>query len=141
MGTSTLSADVEERPGAHCTQVCYTPSTLSAFFPETIGRRENMNETKNMYFKKTYNFCFEYLTKCRLFAEKSAKNHEFYESSMVSTTKIELLSIFSIIFLLRASKYVGICSFEKIGAKIFSELLPRFLFSDSRDLIFIALIG
>ena len=70
---SNLGADDGERPVTHCTQACYTRSTLSAIFSETVGHRENIDETKNMYFDKIYNFCLQHFSKFRLLAKINAK--------------------------------------------------------------------
>ena len=44
---------------------------------------------------------------------------------LVLTLKIKFASIFIIIFVISASKYVGIVSFKSIGGKCFSEVRPK----------------
>ena len=119
---STLSVDDEERPDAHCTQACYTQSSLSVLFLETISRRENMNETKNMYSDEIQITWLKYVSKFRLKTELNINNLDFDGISIGFTMQIKFPQSFMIVPVISAPKYVGTYNLEEIGGKCFPKL-------------------
>ena len=78
-----------------------------------------------MYFDEIYNFRFKYFSKFRMIFKINVRNHDFYELLMVLTIKITFAGIFTIIFVISASKYMSMQSFQKIRGKRFSEMKTR----------------
>ena len=81
-------------------------------------------KTKNVYLDEVYNFFKKYFAKFCELAEINAKKHDFDSFFCGFSMKIDQSPIFTIIFVISASKYINIVSFKLIGGTTFSELYP-----------------
>ena len=84
-----------------------------------------MYRIKNMYFYEIYNFLSRYSSKFSLFTEINAKNHDFNGFFIGFTMKIKFAPIFTIIFVISASKYICLRNFKNIRGNCFLKLHPR----------------
>ena len=94
---------------------------LISFFSKNNSFRAKMCKTLKTDLFIRYNFCKKYFFPRSIFVDIKWKNllKTFF---LVLTLKIKFSGIFIIIFLISASKYVGIVSFKLIGGKCFSEV-------------------
>ena len=79
-----------------------------------------------MYLDEVYKLYPGHYAKFCILVNINAKNHDFHGVFMLFTMKIGLSAIFTIIFVISASKYVHIESSKEIGEFIYSELHPIF---------------
>ena len=71
-----------------------------------------------------YNFYLKYFSKFPLFTRINGKNYDFMAFLMIFIIKFKFAPIFTMIFVISASKYVSIRSSKENGNQTFSELYP-----------------
>ena len=77
-----------------------------------------------MHLDEIYIFYLKYFSKFPLLTKINGKNHNFMGFFMVFIIKFKFAPIFTIIFVISASKYISIRSPETIGLTPFSEVHP-----------------
>ena len=84
-----------------------------------------------MYVDEIYNFCLKYFENLLMVLNINVRNHDFYGFFMFLIMTIKVSGIFTIVFVISASKYRSLQSFKVIRDKHFLEVRPKLLMTHS----------
>ena len=97
-------------------------------FLKNYQSQKKMHVTKNVYLDEVCKLYLAHFAKYFILVEINANNHDFY-GFYGFTMKIEQSAIFTITFIISASKYVKMGSLMKIGRFTYSKLHPLQVFA------------